>query len=240
MDYNMQQYYDYTVSPLGKLFYKTVWKHLEYIKNKKVLDFGSGFGFTAQQMAQANVVTALETDASMIAAGEKWPNFEQIHGDLESLKNMPDASFDVVLCHLVFEFVENAPEILHELLRVLKKGGTLSVVRHNKPGRIIQVVLQDYDVAEVQRLLQGGYAYSGAFGDIKYYDTEELLQWSQQSLSLEAVHGVRSLASLHTEQMREQEGWLENMFTIEWELLKNPIFVQIAYFNHLILTKKMD
>ncbi len=237
MNENMKPYYDYTISPLGKLFYRTVWKQLEHIKNKKILDFGSGFAFTANFLAKHNEVTAIELDQSMIEHSENTNNFEQIHGDLTSLKAMPDASFDVIICHLVFEFVDIQEEILAELIRVLKHDGLMSIVRHNRWGRIIQAIVQDANPSEARKLLEGAPSHSSAFGDIKYYEDSDLLNWAKQKLSIESIHGVRALASLHDGETQAQKGWLDDMFEIEDKILMHPEIVKIAYFNHLILRK---
>ncbi len=238
MDKEMQLYYDYTVSPLGKVFYKTIWRQLEHIQGMQILDFGSGFAFTSQNLAQNNDVTAIEQDASMIHVAVSADNFKQIHGNLETLKAMESESFDMVLCHLVFEFVDNAQEILTELIRVLKKNGTMSIVRHNRAGRIVQAIVQDYDLSEAHKLLQGEPSYSSAFGHIKYYENNDILHWSENTLCIEHVYGVRALASLHNAEKQGQETWIKDMLELEWQLLKLQAFIDIAYFNHLILKKK--
>ncbi len=71
MNEEMKLYYDYTISPLGKLFYNTIFEQLQNIKHKEILDFGSGFGFTSNFLAQNNNVTAIEIDKTMIDAAEK-------------------------------------------------------------------------------------------------------------------------------------------------------------------------
>ncbi len=242
MNKDMQLYYDYTVSPLGQVFYHTAWEQLQGISNKKVLDFGSGFAFTSHFLAPNNTVVALEQDASMIAAALKAEGFEQIHGDLTNLEAMPPASFDVVLCHMVLEFVDNAPQIVQSLLRVLKKGGLLSIIRHNRAGRLMQAIIQEADFNEAHALMDGGHAYSSAFGDIKYYENEDILRWAktnntEEPLSIESVQGIRAIASLHSRAVQGQEDWVENMLTLERRLLKDPAFVNIAYFNHVFLRK---
>ena len=237
MNSGMQLYYDYTVSPLGKLFYTTVWEQLSTIKNKKVLDFGSGFGFTSNFLAKNNSVTAIEKDPQMIEASFREVPYEQINGDLSTLQSLEENSFDVVVCHLVLEFVDNASEILNACLRVLKKGGTLSIVRHNKYGRIIQAIVQDYDLKEVENLLDGGYSYSSAFGDIKYYENEDLINWANDSVSVDKVHGVRALASLQSAAIQNKDNWLTEMQAIEWNLLQDENIIKIAYFNHVLFTK---
>ncbi len=237
MNSDMKLYYDYTISPLGRLFYKSITSQLSNIKNKTVFDFGSGFGFTANYLAKNNEVTALEQDKSMIEASERSNNYTQIHGDLTALTTIPSESFDVVLCHLVLEFVDNPKQILNELSRILKKGGLLSVVRHNKNGRLIQAIVQDYDLEDANTLLDGGFSYSSAFGDIKYYSNEDLFKQLPEPMQLIKISGARVLASLHNASVQNQEHWVEKMFAIEERLLDDPDFLKIAYFNHIFLQK---
>ncbi len=238
MDKDMKLYYDYTVSPLGELFYKTVFTQLADIKGKKILDFGSGFAFTSNFLAKENEVIALEKNESMIQHCEKEQPYKQIHGDISALQSFEDASFDVIICHLVLEFVENAEVILNELHRLLKQGGTLSIVRHNKNGRIIQAVVQENDVKDANHLLEGGYSFSSAFGDIKYYSNETLLEWLKDKYIVEKLFGIRTLASLHTQEIQNSKDWLERMFEIEYKLMTNNAFIPIAYFNHILLIKQ--
>ena len=236
MDKGMQLYYDYTISPLGKLFYQTVQKQLSNVCNKKVLDFGSGFGFTANFLAHNNEVTAIEQNKDMIANSLNTNNYQLINGDLNTLKNYQDEYFDFICCHLVLEFVDDPSIILNELLRVLKKGGQLSIIRHHKNGRIIQAIVSDYDLKEVNTLLNNGYSYSSAFGDIKYYNNDDLINWCN-NITINNIYGIRALASLHNSDIQNQDNWVNEMLDIEFKLLAKEEFINIAYFNHLIICK---
>ncbi len=68
----------------------------------------------------------------MIEESETSENFTQIHGDTNALITIPNEIFDMIVCHLVLEFVEDPKLILDGLTRVLKKDDIVSVVRHNK------------------------------------------------------------------------------------------------------------
>ena len=46
--------------PWELLLKKIVWRQLGELQNKKILDFGSGFGVTADHYAQHNQVIAIE------------------------------------------------------------------------------------------------------------------------------------------------------------------------------------
>ena len=237
MNEGLKLYYDYTISPLGELFYKTLWSQLEDVKNKKVLDFGSGFAFTSDFLAQNNEVVALEIDEEIIKYAKKDNTYNQVNAGLEYLKSIEDNTFDFIVCHLVFEFVENPEIILDELIRVLKKDGSISIVRHNRNGRIIQAITQLYDLEEAKKLLDGGYSYSSAFGDIKYYDNDDIVKWSNNKLSVDKVCGIRCLASLHNSEIQKNENWIDEMFEVELKLLQKQEFIDIAYFNHVLLKK---
>ncbi len=237
MDEGMKLYYDYTVSPLGKLFYRTVQEQLKDIKGKKVLDFGSGFGFTTSFLAKNNDVTAVEYNSDMIAACEKSVEYTQRCGGIEVLENMEDETFEVVVCHLVLEFVPNPKDILAQLIRVLKKGGTLSLVRHNRNGRLVQAVVQDYNITDANALMKGGFSYSSAFGDIKYFQNEDVDKWCENSLDIQKIYGIRTLASLHDAKVQSNENWAQDMFEIENKLSQDEDFIKIAYFNHILYTK---
>ena len=238
MNEGMKLYYDYTVGNLGRLFYKSVEAQLSQLKGKRILDFGSGFGFTSDFLAENNTVVAIEKDADMIEYAKNCNDYTCVNAGLEGLRNFEDNSFDGVMCHLVLEFVTNQNEILNELLRVLKPGGVLSVIRHNKNGRIVQAIVQDYDLADAEKLLDGGYSYSSAFGDIRYYTNDDLLEWCDGKIAVQDVKGIRVLASLHGAELSAADGWLENMLEIEGRLFNNDDFVKIAYFNHLLCVKK--
>ena len=41
------------------------------------------------------------------------------------LREMPDNSYDVVLCHNVLEYIKNREELIHEFVRVMKSDGFL-------------------------------------------------------------------------------------------------------------------
>ncbi len=45
---------------------RMTWSQLSFVKNKKILDFGSGNGVTAAYFAKNNEVIAVEPDESMI------------------------------------------------------------------------------------------------------------------------------------------------------------------------------
>ena len=73
------------LQPWECLMKRIVWKQLGDICDKKILDFGSGIGVTANYLAEHNDVTAIEPDADSIK--ERWADnqYTQIDGMLAVL-----------------------------------------------------------------------------------------------------------------------------------------------------------
>ena len=111
MTNDLKFYLEYTKKPWERLFYKVVWEQLSQIKNSSVLDFGSGFGITANHLAKNNEVLAIEPNAEMVQIGINENGYDQVIGDIKKLRILKNESFDVVVCHNVLEYAKDHKEI---------------------------------------------------------------------------------------------------------------------------------
>lgn len=84
-DINVQGYLDTVNAPWGKLFYKLVWHNID-CEGKKILDFGSGFGITADYFAKSNDVTAIEPNDEMLKHRFCNNEYSQIAGGIEKIR----------------------------------------------------------------------------------------------------------------------------------------------------------
>ena len=69
-----------------RLLKRIVWEQIGQIKGKKILDFGSGQGITADFYAKDNEVIAIEPSKEMLENAWKDNNYNQIVGDISYLK----------------------------------------------------------------------------------------------------------------------------------------------------------
>ncbi|MBX7151371.1 methyltransferase domain-containing protein [bacterium] len=107
------------------------------IKDKAILDLGCGSGMISFYFAQSDArVTGIDVSEDMI--GEARLLFSQNNmnatfavGDATAL-NFPDATFDLITCISVLEWIENDEKALREISRVLKKDGILILSVPNK------------------------------------------------------------------------------------------------------------
>lgn len=237
MDKNKKQH---TLRELKKwelLLKRMVWAQLGEIKNQKILDFGSGPGITANHFAKENQVVAIEPSEEIVE--KRWQDnpYEQLVGSLEQLRKLEDASFDVVFCHNVLEYAADREEIVREFYRVLKPGGQLSIIKHNRFGRVMQMAVLLNEFEKVNDLLDKKDGMSSEFGVIRYYEDADIVKWCEH-LTMEKVYGIRTFWDLQQNQeIQEDAEWQEKMLQIEMRVSEIEDFQNIAFFHHLLLRK---
>jgi len=220
-----------------RLFKRIVWEQLGNLEGKKILDFGSGEGITANYFAKHNDVTAIEPSKEMLANAWKEEAYSQIVGDVKALSAFQDETFDIIICHNVLEYIDDKAAVLKELARVLKKDGLLSIVKHNRAGRVMQMAVLLDDFEKANALLNGDNSTASKFGTIRYYEDEDLTKWAPE-LNVSEVFGIRTFWDLQQNQEKHgDEDWQKRMMQMEMRVAQLPVFREIAFFHHLMLTK---
>lgn len=226
------------IAPWELLQKKMTWEQLKQIHGKKVLDFGSGNGVTASHFAIDNEVVAVEPDENMLQNRCTENNYVQIKGSVEELENFEDESFDAILCHNVFEYVRDRTEIVKEFSRILRSKGYLSVIKHNRAGRVMQMAVLLNNFEHANELLEGKNGHAQKFGTIHYYEDQELLSWFHD-FKLEKVLGMRTFWDLQQNQeVQKDTAWQEQMLKMELRVSELEEYKAIAFFHHVILRKE--
>ena len=133
-----------------KLAKEIIWNQIGELIGKTILDYGSGTGITANHFAERNNVIAIEPSEDMLEKQVNINNYQQLIGSLDELKKLQNDSFDYIICHNVLEYADDREDIVREFYRLLKPKGKLSIVKHNRNGRIMQMVvlLNNFDEAD--------------------------------------------------------------------------------------------
>lgn len=225
------------MEPWELLQKQMIWQQLSFVHNKKVLDFGSGLGITADHFAADNEVVAIEPSDDMINRRVMDYQYLQIKGSLNALRQIEDNSFDVALCHNVLEYAEERLYIVKEFARILKDNGILSVVKHNRYGRVMQMVVLLNNFEHANELLDGNSGHAQDYGTINYYDDEDIVKWSDV-FSINEVYGIRTFWDLQQNQdIHKDIEWQQKMLSIETRVCNIDEFRAIASFHHIILQK---
>lgn len=221
-----------------KLAKQIIWKQIGEVTGKTILDFGSGAGITADHFAVDNQVTAIEPSADMLAQQVNINSYLQIVGSIDELKKLPSESFDYIFCHNVLEYADDREIIVGEFYRLLKLNGKLSIVKHNRNGRVMQMVVLLNNFDEANNLLDGSNSQAQQFGTINYYDDSDISNWCD-GLVLQHSYGLRTFWDLQQNQeIQKDEYWQKKMIDIEMRVSQNPDFQKISFFHHLIFEKQ--
>ena len=220
-----------------RLFKRIVWEQVGNPEGKKILDFGSGEGITANYFANKNDVTAIEPSEEMLSNAWKDYEYTQIVGDVNALSSFEDETFDIVICHNVLEYIDDKETVVKALSRVLKKDGILSVAKHNRAGRVMQMAVLLDDFEKANALLDGENSTASKFGAIRYYEDEDILKW-ESGLGISETFGIRTFWDLQQNQEKHgDEDWQDKMIQLEMRVAKIPEYRDIAFFHHLLLSK---
>lgn len=216
---------------------KLIWDKLSYIENKRILDYGSGNGITSNHFARNNEVVAIEPNKEVLKERFNENSYTQISGSLDELKALKKESFDVVMCHCVLEYIDDKVEVLKEFKRILKPNGELSIVKHNRAGRVMQMVVLLNNFEHANELLDGEDGKSAQYGSIQYYNDDDIENWVD-GLELQSLTGLRCFWHLQQNQeIHDHNDWQEKMLAIEKRVSTMPHYIDVAMFHHLIYEK---
>lgn len=226
------------LQPWECLMKKIVWEQLGDICGKKILDFGSGIGVTANYLAKNNDVIAIEPDEESVNGRWADNQYVQIKGSTEALRKFEDETFDKIICHNVLEYAEDREDIVKEFGRILKNDGKISVVKHNRAGRVMQMVVLLNDFEHAHSLLDGNDGTTSMYGAIRYYEDEDIENWCP-SLMIEKTLGMRTFWDMQQNQENHKDpDWQDKMVEIEMRVSDMDEYKEIAFFHHLIIKKK--
>ena len=235
----IENYRTMVEQPWGKIFYDVIFRQLKFTNERrlKILDFGAGFCITAKHYAKKHDVTALEPNEEMYRLRFESDDYTLITQGIDYLKTVKDNSYDVIFCHNVLEYVDNKDEILAELKRVLKTGGTLSIIKHNLYGRVFGAsVLTDNPKAALDLLNQK--PEDSMFGNRDLYSNEYLTDFFGKEMELSELYGIRAFYGLSSNnEIKYTDEWYKSMLELETRVGTIEEFKKVSFFNHLIFTK---
>ncbi len=154
------------------------------------------------------------------------------------MKKLPSESFDYIFCHNVLEYADDREEIVREFYRLVKPNGKLSIVKHNRNDRVMQMVVLLNNFDEANHLLAGHNSNAQQFGTINYYDDKDIIEWCN-NFTLQENYGLRIFWDLQQNQeIQKDDEWQKKMIGIEMRVSQNPDSQKIAFFHHLIFEKR--
>jgi S-adenosylmethionine-dependent methyltransferase len=207
------------------------------------LDLGCGPGVTAVRLARLGIhVTMLDSSPAMLelaqrAAREAGVTGKVIlqHGDAAQVAELfPTRSFDLILCHNILEYSDDAPAMLCSAVRVLRDSSAiLSVLVRNQAGEVLKAAIQAGDLAEAERGLTSEWGQESLYGGrVRLFTPDSLrAMLKEASLSPIAERGVRILADYLPPQVSRSAAY-ERIFQLERKLGNRLEFAAVSRYAH--------
>jgi S-adenosylmethionine-dependent methyltransferase len=207
-----------------------------------VLDIGGGTGAIAVRLAQIGChVTLLDASRPMLdiakLAAQEAGVTERValkHGDAAQLEGLfKAASFDVVLCHNVLEYVGDPSAVLRGAAIALRdSSGIISVLVRNQAGEVLKAATQG-GLAATENSLTAEWAHESLYGGRVRLFTAESLQaiMRESSLAVTAKRGVRTISDYLPPSIARNDEYAR-ISDLECKLGRRPEFAAVARYSH--------
>jgi S-adenosylmethionine-dependent methyltransferase len=244
------KYAAYLQTPEGRLRVDLAFANLQEFlpqatRSLRALDLGCGTGAIGVRLARLGLhVTLLDPSLPMLDFAERAAReagvTERIaleHGDASQLATLfPAASFDLILCHNVLEFVEDPCAVLRTAARALRdSSGMISILVRNRPGELLKAAILNGDLAAAERNLTAEWGDESLYeGRVRLFTAVSLqAMLLESSLVVTAERGVRVLSDyLPSTVSRTVE--YERIFELERELGRRAEFAAVARYTHCL------
>ena len=243
-----QQYAAYLETAEGRLRIDLTFANLqEFLPQPTgslhVLDIGCGTGVTGIRLAQLGFrVTLFDSSTQMLEFAHRAvrevgaaDRATLKQGDVDRLADLfPAASFDVILCHNLLEYVEDPGAVLRGAARLSRNSSSvLSILVRNQAGEVLKAAIKDGDFAAAKRNLSAEWAHESLYGGKVRLFASEKLQAMIASASLELIgeRGVRVLSDYLPAKISRDEDY-ERIFDLERKLGKRHEFAAVARYAH--------
>ncbi len=207
-----------------------------------VVDIGGGTGGFAVRVAElGHRVTVIDPSPDAPAAlgrrADESGVADLVTGQQGDMANVPDLvpedSADIVLCHGVLEIVDDPATALATIARVLRPGGTLSLLVGQRHAAVVARAMAGHFV-QARTLLDP------SSGTTRRFSAEEVAAVLQDAgFSTTALHAVRVFADLVPSSLADLEpGAAEALVDLERAVADRPEYLVLATQVHALATHR--
>ena len=244
------KYAAYLETPEGQLRLDLAFANLQDFlpqatRSLLALDLGCGTGAIAVRLARLGLhVTLLDASLAMLdfakRAARKAGVTRRIalkHGDATQFANLfHAASFDVILCHNILEYVDDPCALLRTVARALRDPSSIiSVLVRNQAGEVLKAAIQDGDLAATEHNLTAEWGHESLYGGRVRLFTAKSLQAMllESSLAVTAERGIRVLSDYLPPRVSRNDEY-ERILELERKLGRRPEFAAAARYTHCL------
>ncbi|MFI2242545.1 class I SAM-dependent methyltransferase [Streptomyces chrestomyceticus] len=221
-DTAMSAWREWQDAPWGRLRYTlaeaNLVRHLDALPEAplRVLDLAGGDGGDAVRLAaRGHHVTIVDYAPAMLAAaaeragaGGLTERITCVRADVHALPaGLATGEFDVVLCHSLLQYVDDARPTLSAALAPLRSGGLFSVMALNRHAAPLNVAVREMDLAAALAALGTDQGRTRLFDSALTLHTAEEITSQLDGLGCRDVrhYGIRSVCDHITDDARKHD-----------------------------------
>jgi S-adenosylmethionine-dependent methyltransferase len=252
-----ENYAAYLATPEGRLRTDLTFDNLrdflprpQAAKSFSALDIGCGTGATAVRLARLGMnVTLLDSSSAMLDMAKRAAQEAGVtdrivpqKGDATQLTSLfHAASFDVILCHNVLEYLDDPIAVLCGAARALRDSSAiLSVLVRNRAGEVFKAAIHAGDLTVAEANLVADWGEESLYGGRVRLFTPESLQAMLKAASLAVIaeRGVRVVADYLPSRISRSADY-ERIFQLERKLGSQPEYTAVARYIQLLVTQRL-
>ncbi|WP_433244377.1 class I SAM-dependent methyltransferase [Streptosporangium sp. CA-135522] len=221
-DMAMSTWQEWQDAPWGRLRYAiaeaNLVRHLDGLPGGplRVLDLAGGDGGDALRFAaRGHHVTIVDYAPAMLAAaaeradaGGLAERITCVRADVNALPtDLAAGEFDVVLCHNLLQYMDDARPVLATALTPLRMGGLFSVMAINRYSAPLNIAVREVDLAAALTALDTDQARTQMFDSALTLHTAEEITSHLDDLGCRDVrhYGIRSVCDYITDDARKYD-----------------------------------
>jgi S-adenosylmethionine-dependent methyltransferase len=247
--HDAEKYAAYLKTPAGRLRSELAWQNLRRFlpldaSKRRALDVGGGTGFASLELARMGyAVVLLDSSEQMLRIARRQaeacsgtPRISFCLAKTGQLRERFGAeSFDVIVCHNLLEYSEDASTTVGDIAHVLRKDGVVSVLVRNRAGEVLKDAVKSGDWKLATADLTAQTVVDTLYGNrLRLFAPADLRDmFARAGLEIVAEHGVRVFFD-YVALQNPADGTYSEIFELESTLGARPEFFAIARYIQVI------
>ena len=238
--------------PWGRLRYHLAWRNIaRHIGDRtlRILDIGGGDGMDAVHYAAlGHTVTLTDCSPAMLAEAKKSADAQEVVERLRFYQTgseaIPDLAheqpFDLILCHMMIEFVPDGGALLRDACKLLAPGGWISILDTNRYSDVYMQAIQMNSLAEALNAVgRKEYLHPWVNRLTPRFSADQIIgQLSQYGCSLVGHYGVLNMCAYLPNEAKFDPAYYDELVRLEERLTDKYPYYLLARFFQVIAQKK--
>jgi len=250
-DTKIAAWMEWQQAPWGRLRYDiaraNLSRHLEQ-RPLHILDADGGNGLDSIPLAvDGHYVTVLDYSHEMLAEAQRTAQLYKVddrvrvhHTDVAAIPTtFPSETFDVVLCHNVLQYVDDAQALLQAVCSPLRQDGLLSLMSINRYSESYRAVFQQNDFMTALSSLDTTTTTAQMFDvEVRRYASSDLVQpLHAVGCTVLGEYGIRCVYDYLPNEQKEDAAFAAHLEQLENRLTDTYPYYLLARFFQIIARK---